>query len=118
MALTVDIRHWLDARGQLPADNLRLRRQALRIAQLIEAGGPLEVGQVRETLVACTLRPNHKPCLGLLWVEKRSDDRIWAYCMMCKREEILISGWQDTLWADGPMPPLSDDESDPPVLVN
>ena len=118
MALTVDIRHWLAARGQLPADNLRLRRQALRIAQLIEAGGPLEVGQVRETLVACTLRPNHKPCLGLLWVEKRSDDRIWAYCMMCKREEILISGWQETMWANGPMEPATEDRFTLPQDVN
>ena len=51
------------------------------------------------------IRPKRKPCMGLLWVEKADDDRIWAYCVACKREEIWISGWQDTLWADGPMEP-------------
>src|SRR6185295_11372489 len=80
MALFVDIRHWLDERGDLPRDNLPVRRQALRIAQLIEAGGPLQTGQFRETLVACSCRPHRKPCMGLLWVEKAEDDRIWAYC--------------------------------------
>jgi hypothetical protein len=107
MALFVDIRHWLDERGELPLDNLQVRRRALRIAQLIEAGGPLQTGQLRETLVACSSRPNRKACLGLLWVEKSQDERICAYCVVCKREEILISGWQDTIWANGPMEPAS-----------
>jgi hypothetical protein len=119
MALIVDIRHWLDEHGDLPRENLRMRRQALRIAQLIEAGGPLEVGQFRETLVACSLRPNRKQCLGLLWVQKSSDDRVCAYCVVCKREEILISGWQDTMWAHGPMEPASDDhDHDDSMLIN
>jgi len=118
MALIVDIRHWLDERGDLPRVNLQIRRQALRIAQLIEAGGPLETGQFRETLVACSSRPGRKPCLGLLWVEKAEDDRIWAYCVACKREEIWISGWQDTLWADGPMEPASHEMLTLPHNVN
>src|SRR5215475_5301107 len=87
MALIVDIRHWLDEHGQLPSDNLVVRRRALRIAQLIEAGGPLAVGQLRETLIPCSLRPNRKPCLGLLWVEKVKDEHIYAYCLACEREE-------------------------------
>jgi hypothetical protein len=107
MALIVDIRHWLDERGELPQDNLRVRRQALRIAQLIEAGGPLDSGQIRETLVACSSRPNRKPCLGLLWIEKSQDERICAYCLVCQREEIFISGWQETRWARGPMEPAT-----------
>src|SRR5215510_14531011 len=111
MALIVDIRHWLDEHGELPRDNLRIRRQALRIAQLIEAGGPLEVGQFRETLVACSVRPHRKPCLGLPWVQKSPDERVWAYCLVCQREEILISGWQDTMWAHGPMEPATSEEA-------
>lgn len=118
MVVIVDIRDWLDGHGQLPSDNLRVRRRALRIAQLIEAGGPLDVGQFRETLVACSSRPDRKPCLGLLWVEKTEDDRISAYCVACKREEIWISGWQGTRWADGPMEPASDDMFAPPPFVN
>lgn len=109
MTMIVDIRHWLDERGELPIDNLHVRRRALRIAQLIEAGGPLERGQVRETLVACSLRPNRKQCLGLLCVEKTKDERIWAYCLSCQREEILITGWQETMWANGPMEPASEE---------
>jgi hypothetical protein len=109
MALFVDIRHWLDERGELPLDNLQVRRRALRIAQLIEAGGPLDTGQLRETLVSCSARPNRKACMGLLWVEKSRDERICAYCVVCKREEILISGWQDTIWANGPMEPATPD---------
>jgi hypothetical protein len=115
MALIVDIRHWLDEHGELPLDNLQVRRKALRIAQLIEAGGPLEPGHLRETLVACSLRPNRKPCMGLLWVEKTEDELIQAYCLICKREEILISGWQDTVWANGPMEPASTELFTPPV---
>jgi hypothetical protein len=118
MTLIVDIRHWLDERGELPLDNLHIRRRALRIAQLIEAGGPLESGQIRETLVACTLRPNRKPCLGLLCVEKTKDRRIWAYCLACQREEILISGWEDTMWANGPMEPATEEQLTLPQEVN
>ena len=118
MALIVDIRDWLDEHGDLPHDNLRVRRRALRIAQLIEAGGPLEAGQFRETLVPCSLRPNRKQCLGLLWVQKSTDDQVCAYCLVCKREEIVISGWQDTMWAQGPMEPASTEELTPPQLLN
>lgn len=106
MPRILDIRHWLDDRGELPHDP-QVRRRALRIAQLIEAGGPLEPGQLRETLVACSCRPNRKPCMGLLWVEKSTDERVCAYCVVCKREEIVISGWQDTIWANGPMEPAT-----------
>jgi hypothetical protein len=118
MASFVDIRHWLDERGELPLDNLQIRRRALRIAQLIEAGGPLEAGQLRETLVACSARPHRKPCMGLLWVEKSQDERICAYCVVCKREEILISGWQDTMWANGPMEPATTETLAPPQNLN
>lgn len=118
MALVVDIRHWLDERGELPLDNKELRRRALRIAQLIEAGGPLSTAQFRETLVACSCRPKRKPCTGLLWVEKGKDDRIYAYCLICRREEIVISGWQETMWANGPMEPASDDELVAAPIVN
>jgi hypothetical protein len=39
--LIVDPHHWLDENGDLPVDNPRLRRQVLRVARLIEYGGPL-----------------------------------------------------------------------------
>ena len=55
--LVVDPRHWLMEDGDLPKTNLRLRRQALRVARLIDYGGPLAVGESREPLVECTKRP-------------------------------------------------------------
>jgi hypothetical protein len=43
----------------------------------------------------------------LLWVEKLADgtEAIYAHCIVCRSEELYISGWQETEWADGPMKP-------------
>lgn len=109
MRLVVDIRHWLDEHADIPHDNPTLRRRVLRIARLIEYGGPLARGEFRETLVECSCRPMRKPCLGLLWVSKEEDDRIYGYCLICTQEEIVISGWRDTMWADGPMEPATNE---------
>ncbi len=111
MTLIVDIRDWLDERGSLPLAPPRLRSNALRVATFVEYGGPLQQFEGRETLVPCKHRPGRKPCLGLMWVMKRSDDRIEVFCMACKVTEAVISGWQDTEWAEGPMEPapMTDD---------
>lgn len=104
MAHVVDIRHWLDETGN-PAP--QVRRQALRIARIIEYGGPLAPGYTRETLVECSRRPGRTPCEGLLWVVKTDKALIEAFCRICEQERILISGWQYTDWAAGPMEPVS-----------
>jgi hypothetical protein len=117
MKLIVDIRDWLTDDGQIPLHNLRLRRNALRIANFIEYAAELDAGEGRETLVACKRRPRRRPCLGLIWVVKLLDNRIEAYCMACRETEAIISGWEDTMWADGLMPPapmLSDPGTDDP----
>jgi hypothetical protein len=46
-----------------------------------------------------------------MWVMKRTDDRIEVFCMLCRATEAVISGWQDTEWAEGPMEPapMTDD---------
>ena len=105
--LVVDPWHWLTPDGNLPADNPPLRKQVLRVAQVIEYGGPLLKGARRETLICCTRRPNRKPCIGLLWVEKTEQDSIHAFCPTCRTGEMLVSNWQDTIWAEGPMEPLA-----------
>ena len=105
MTLTVDIRHWLTDDLSLPDDPPRLRRNALRIASFIEYGGLLQHFDGRETLVPCKHRPRRKPCPGLVWVMKRDDDRIEAFCFVCRETEAIISGWQETEWAEGPMEP-------------
>jgi hypothetical protein len=101
----VDIRDWLKTDGSLPDGPPPLRRNALRVASFIEYGGPLGPFDGRETLLACKRRLRRKPCPGLMWVMKRDDDRIEAFCFVCKKTEVIISGWQETEWAEGPMEP-------------
>lgn len=100
------MRHLLDGDSPHPA----VRRRALRFARLIEYGGPLAPGQRRETLVECSRRPGGKACEGLLWVFKRDDGYIEALCGICRDLHACIHGWEETVWADGPMEPISDDD--------
>jgi hypothetical protein len=102
----IDPHHWLDEQGEIPTSNLRLRRKMIRVAQFIEYGGQLGRGEFRETLVECRRRPSSQQCLGLMWVTKTADDSILSYCRVCRIEEVLIRGWQDTDWARGPMEPV------------
>lgn len=110
--LVVDPWHWLHPDGTFPVENPRLYRRILRVAQLIEAGGPLQPRHMRETLLACSKRPNGKPCPGLLWVLKTTDDSIHAFCRVCFQDEAMIHNWQDTDWADGAMEPIPIDGPD------
>lgn len=103
--LVVDPWEWLEKDGSLPVTNRRLRRQALRLAQLIEAGGPLPARHMRETLVACSRRFKGRACPGLMWVAKADDDSIHGYCPVCGGNEWVIRNWQHTDWAEGPMLP-------------
>ena len=111
MTLVVDINHWLDKHGELPFDNPRLYRKALRIVRFIEYGGPIAQLDGLMTLVECRKKPKGKSCRGLMWVVKRGDDRIEAHCPVCNELEVLIAGWQETMWASGVPPaiPMTDD---------
>ena len=40
---------------------------------------------------------------------KTDKSLIEAFCRICEQERILISGWQYTDWAAGPMEPVSID---------
>jgi hypothetical protein len=102
--LVVNIRHWLNEHDEPAAP--QLRRRVWRIARLIEYGGTLKPGETRLTLIECSRRPKRKPCEGLLWVTKTEDDYLYAWCPTCQDESLTISGWQDTLYADGPPEPL------------
>lgn len=108
LSLSVDIRHWLDEYGE-PAQPVR--RKALWIARMIEYGGPLEPNQSRETLIECTMRPKRQACPGLLWVAKTADGRIDAWCPRCEQLNVLVSGWDETLWAHGQMEPIGPESS-------
>ncbi len=70
----------------------------------------MKVGYARETLVECSMRPRRAPCPGLLWVLKREDGRIDALCSVCTADQVIISGWEQTMWAKGPMEPVSFDD--------
>lgn len=113
MTDVINIQHWLDENGD-PAPPVR--RQALRVARLIEYGGPLAVGHARATLVECSRRVDRRPCVGLLWVVKKDEATIEAFCVTCRREHLLVSGWEITEWADGPMDPLPPEDEDRPLF--
>ena len=91
---------WLED-GDFPASNARLR-SVLRIARFIEYGGPLRPLHGRETLVECTRHSGRHTCPGFMWVVKRKDDQLSAFCGTCHRVEVIIAGWQRTAWANGP----------------
>jgi hypothetical protein len=112
MTLVVDPWEWLTEDGDLPRQDVRLRRQTLFVARLIEYGGTLKKGESRETLIECKRRPHHRPCMGLLWVTKTLEEQIDAICLVCGDHAARIRNWQETDWATGmmePGPPLFDD---------
>ncbi len=105
MPLVIDANDWLED-GSLPAKTSRLRSAALRVARFIEYGAGLKRLEGRETLTECRQRRAGKACDGLMWITRRDDDRLAAFCTCCQRVEVVISGWEKTVWADGPMRPL------------
>ncbi len=95
--------HWLRPDGGFLSDS-PVRAKAIRVAQFIEYGGPLEAGESRPTLLACRKRPDGRACQGFLYVMKEDDDAITAFCPSCASAEYIISDWQDTFWAGGQAP--------------
>ncbi|MEM1032191.1 MAG: hypothetical protein AAGN82_17710 [Myxococcota bacterium] len=104
--LVVDPWHWLNEDGTLPTEDRRLRKQILRVVQLIEAAATLPRLHARETTLPCSKRPSRVPCSGLVWVIKTADDRIHAHCPVCRGDEAMIDNWQATDWAQGQMEPV------------
>ena len=104
--LVVDPWDWLDPKGAIPTDNLRLRAQLLAVLRVIEYGSPLTRGATRETLIECKRRPGGHRCMGLLRVGKTEDDLLFAVCRECGTEHMIVSNWQKTRWSREPKPPL------------
>ena len=104
MMLVVDPWDWLRKDGSLPLGNPGLRRNTLRVARVIEYGGPLPTGQYRQTLIECRRRPNRRPCGGLLSVVKLPDETLLATCPQCMTDQMLVHNWSETKWAAGPQP--------------
>ncbi len=100
----IDAGPWLE-NGDFPASNARLR-SVLRIARFIEYGGQLKQLHGRETLIECTRHRGRYTCPGFMWVVKRKDDQIAVVCGTCNRAEVIIRGWQRTVWASGPKRPI------------
>lgn len=92
-----------------PDDDPEMRRNLLRVARLIEYGAKLKPREVRLTLVECRRRPQRKPCSGFLIVMKEPEGTIYAECMTCKKDQVVISHWEDTPWATGILPPIKPD---------
>lgn len=102
----VDPWHWLEPDGSLPTNNPKLRRQALRVARIIEYGAELEPGELRLTLVECRRRPGGRPCPGFLLVGKFANGELEAGCPSCGEADMRVHNWEDTLWGIGIPPPL------------
>ena len=105
--LYVDPWDWMSEEEWFPDDNPAVRRNLLRVARLIEYGAELEPREMRLTLVECAKRPNRKPCTGFMVVVKEPEGTIYAGCMTCKKDQVVISNWETTPWATGICPPCS-----------
>jgi hypothetical protein len=103
--LIVNPWHWLDGDGMIMPEPRALRRNIIRVARLIEYGGPLPARTGRETLEPCDRRPGRQLCRGFLWVTKLPNDNLLAFCPVCHTDQVYIENWQDTLWSEGPMDP-------------
>lgn len=100
--LVLDPWEWINEDGSFIVDDLRVYRRALRIARIIEYGGPLEPNEARGTLLECKKQPKgKKPCVGLIWVSKTDNLGILAHCHACGWSEGFVRNWQDTQWAEG-----------------
>jgi hypothetical protein len=109
--IVVDASHWLEKDGELPYDGPKeLFRNALRVAQCIEYGGPLPTRSWVPTLIPCRRRPGGKACRGTMIVLKTERDELYVACPACNSEEFLISNWQDTVWAEGVPEPVAIDQ--------
>ncbi len=101
----VNPHHWLNEDGSFPEEP-RLRNRLIRVAQYIEYGGTLRVGDSRETLLPCRCRPGGRACPGFMMVLKQRDDAIQSFCMVCTEDDFLIYEWEQTPWARGPSVPV------------
>lgn len=101
MTLVVDPWHWLTPEGDIPSDQPHLCRNLLNVARVVEYGSTLEPGYFRETLLECPKRPAGVRCRGLLWVGKRSDQALIAFCAKCNTDHFLVHNWQGTRWSRG-----------------
>lgn len=115
--IVVDATHWLPD-GDLPYDGPNeLFRNALRMAQCIEYGGPLPQKHIVPTMIACRRRPERTACRGTMMVLKTERDELYVMCPVCKSEEFLITNWQGTPWAEGPPHPIPI-ETDPFAAID
>lgn len=93
----IDLRHYLDDKGDLPP----LPAPAITIAFFCGAvvawvsGWPGPDGKL--TNVPCRRSRSRPPCWGDVYARLAADDRIEWRCRACG-EEGVISGWRGTRW--------------------
>ena len=97
--LVVDPWDWLEADGELPTTNERLRRQVLAVLRVVEYGSRLSLGERGDTLIECKRQPGGRRCAGLLVVERAHDDSLLAFCPQCGTNQMFVHNWQDTRWS-------------------
>lgn len=49
---------------------------------------------------------------------KTETHAIYAYCPVSKQDEVMISGWEHPLWAEGMMEPVPPPEEHSPAVTS
>lgn len=101
-----DLAEFFDANLAFPSEDKR-RRQAILAARVVEMAGPLEVGQARQTLIACAGDPGKRRCDSFYLVMKLPRDLIRPVCPVCRSCPFILRNWQDSRWAAGIAEPFS-----------
>lgn len=94
--LVVDPHHWLDENGFYPTEAPQLWKKLDRIGLFVSSGCDLQPRHGRPTVAKCKARS----CGCSMFVARTQDDQLLAFCPICRKEEMLISNWRDTFWAE------------------
>jgi len=99
-SFSINLRHFLDERGDLPPDLPDpARRLALHngaIVAWVTAVGPT-VADAERTNVSCRRGRARPPCFGTVIARRQGDAAIAWHCDVCG-EEGLVRGFEGTPW--------------------
>lgn len=88
-----DLRHFLDVDDDSPAP---ARRMAAQLGAIVKAATSREAGQSWVSGIACTRRPDRRPCPGRIGVHRSQvPTSVRWECIACG-DEGLIHGWEGT----------------------